>query len=180
MEIGSFDFQGRWKALADLPLTQRPRRAFHGPPFLGLFLCPTLLRAQAQFLKELCLGLLHATGRVGVADGSRDAFQGLDTESVAQVLRGFIQRQQGLQRGQIALVAGALAALRVDLHLELGAGPVVVQIRVELLAIEAVDQVGMAGIDVTVADMFADNRAVFGLHQAVVAALPGTGSWSVR
>ena len=50
----------------------------------------------------------------------------------------------------------------------------VVQIRVQILPIEAVDGVGVAGLDVAVADVFADHRAVLGLHQPVVAALPGT------
>jgi len=48
----------------------------------------------------------------------------------------------------------------------------VVQIRIQVLAIEVIDLVGMLGIDVSIADVFADDGAVFGLHQAVVAALP--------
>jgi hypothetical protein len=50
----------------------------------------------------------------------------------------------------------------------------VIQIRIQKLPIETVDGVGMAGIDVAIADVFADDSAVLGLHQAVVAALPGT------
>jgi hypothetical protein len=74
-----------------------------------------------------------------------------------------VQRQQGLQRGLIALVTNAFAALLIDLDIGLGARPVVVQTRVQILPIEAVDGVGMARVDIAVADVFADHRAILGL-----------------
>ncbi len=46
--------------------------------------------------------------------------------------------------------------------------------RVQILPIKAADRVGVARVDVAVADVFADHRAILGLHQPVVAALPGT------
>ena len=50
----------------------------------------------------------------------------------------------------------------------------VVQVGIEKLPIEAVDGVGVAGIDVSISHVLADDGAVLGLDQAVVAALPGT------
>jgi len=68
----------------------------------------------------------------------------------------------------------AFAALLIDLEIRLGARAMVVQVPVQVLPIEAVDGVGVSGVDVAVADMFGDDRAVLGLHQSVVAALQGT------
>ena len=101
-----------------------------------------------------------------------DPFQRVHTQSLAQVLCRFVQQRQGLQRSLIALVSYPLAPFLVDLHVRLSAGTMVVQIRIQVLPIEVVDAVGVAGIDVSIADVFANDRAVLGLHQAVVAALP--------
>jgi len=84
-----------------------------------------------------------------------------------------VQQRQGLQRALVALVTDALAALLVDLHVRLSTGPVIVQIGIQVLAVEVIDGIGVLGVDVSIADVFADDGAVLGLHQAVVAALPG-------
>ena len=49
----------------------------------------------------------------------------------------------------------------------------IVQIRIQVLAIEVIDGIGVFCVDVSIADVFANDSAVFGLHQAVVAALSG-------
>ena len=81
--------------------------------------------------------------------------------------------QTGLQRSLVSLVADVFAAFLIDPDIGLGAGAMVVQIGIEILPVEAVDPVGVARIDVAVADVFTNHRAVLGLYQAVVAALPG-------
>jgi hypothetical protein len=47
----------------------------------------------------------------------------------------------------------------------------IVQIRIQALLVEVVDAVCVAGIDVSMADVFANHPAVFRLYQAIVAAL---------
>ena len=125
-----------------------------------------------ELLEEFCLGLLHAARGVGIAQCGRDALQRDDAESLAQVLSRLIERQQRFEWSLIAFVANPFAASVIDLDLGLGAGAMVVQVRVEELPIEAVDAVGVAGIDVSIAHVLADDGAVLGLDQSVVAALP--------
>ena len=169
MGIGSIDFQGLWKRRRELfPVVFSMDRHFLDP-----LVQPLVLRGESQFLEQLAFGLLHAACCFGIAEGSGDSLQGVDTESLAQILCRFIQRQQGLQRSLVALVANAFAALLIDLDVGLGAGTMVVQIGIEILPIEAVDAVGVARIDVAVADVFTNHRAVLGLYKTVVAALPG-------
>src|ERR1017187_3887621 len=139
--------------------------------FLGPLSQPPVLRGQPQPLKEFGFCLLHAARGIGVTDGCRDALQCVDAQPLAQVLCWFLQQRQGLQRSQIALVTDAFAALLIYFNIGLGARAMVVQIWIQVLAINVIDAVGMACIDVAVADVFADDRSVFGFHQAVVAAL---------
>ncbi len=61
-----------------------------------------------ESVEEFGLGLLHALGGGGVADGRGDASQGIALEAVAQVLRGMVQRQ----RCPVAAVAAVEGALR--------------------------------------------------------------------
>jgi hypothetical protein len=65
----------------------------------------------------------------------------------------------------------ALAAFLVDVHIRLSSRTTVVQIWIQVLAVEVVDGIGVSGVDVPVADVLANDGADFGLHQAVVAAL---------
>ncbi len=58
---------------------------------------PPVLRGEPQFLKQFVLGLLHASCRIGVAECSGDAFQGVDAEPLAQILCRLVERQQGFQ-----------------------------------------------------------------------------------
>ena len=117
---------------------------------------------------------MHGASGVGVAFGHLNAFEVVDGESVAQEAVGVFHRREGFERSFVLLIADAFASFGVDLNLRLGAGPMVVQIRVEMVSVEAVDGFGVGLVDVSLADVFADDPAVFGLDQAVVAALPRT------
>ena len=57
------------------------------------------------------------------------------------------------------------------------AGPVEVQVRIQMLAMKLIDGVGMLAGDMSPAHMFADDRTILGLHQRVVAGMtrPGFG-----
>lgn len=81
--------------------------------------------------------------------------------------------QEGLQWGLIAAVADALTALGVGGDIGLCAGPMIVQIGVEEVAIESAEPLGVGGVDVSVADVLADDGAVLGLYQAVVVGVAG-------
>lgn len=111
----------------------------------------------------------------------------MDAAPFAQILAGLIQRQQGFQRravelppqqrrpvaGDPELVARPLAAFGVDADFRLSATSVVVQIRVQEVAVEGVERVGATGIDVTVADVLAYDRSVLSLNEAVIAGVSG-------
>ena len=99
-----------------------------------------------QLLEEFAFGLLHALGGFGIADRGGDALQNGDGESRAQVLGGLGQGQQGLQRGLIAPVVAPLTAFLVDFDIGLGAGAMVVQIGIEVRAVEVLDGFGMFGV----------------------------------
>ena len=124
-------------------------------------------------VEEFCFGPLHSFCGIGVAGGLGNSFECLRTESGAQELVGFFQGQQGLERSLVAPVAGAFSALLVDFDFRLGAWAVVVEIGVEVVAVEAVDLAGVGLVDVSVADVFADDPAVLGLDQAVVSGVAG-------
>ncbi len=168
MGIGLFDFQGLWKRRRVFPVVFSRDRHFLGP-----LPEPLVLGGEPQLVEQLAFGLLHTTCRVCIAEGSGDTLQGVDAEPLTQILCWFIQSEQDLQRSLVALVTDAFTALLIDLHFGLCAGAMIVQIRIQVLPIEFVDPVGMGRIDVSVADVFADHRAVLGLYQAVVATLPG-------
>src|ERR1035438_1927025 len=99
---------------------------------------PPVLRGEPQSVKQLVLCVLHAPCCICVAERRCDALQGVDAESLAQVLCRLVQRQQGLQRSLVALVTNAFSALLIDLNIGLGAGAMVVQIRIQILPIEVV------------------------------------------
>jgi hypothetical protein len=88
-------------------------------------------------------------------------------------MSGLVERQQGLERSSIALVTNPFAASLIDLDLGLGTGAMVVQVGVQELPIEAVDVLGVAGVDIAIAHVLANDGAIFGLDQAVIARLPG-------
>ena len=73
----------------------------------------------------------------------------------------------------VAAIATTLAALSVDFDIGLRTRTVIVQVGIEVRGIELLDAVRMGGIDVAPTDVFADDGAVLGLHQAIVIAVPG-------
>ena len=95
-------------------------------------------------------------------------------QSGAQELLRTVEREQLLERSLPLFVKAAFAALGVDPDFGLGRGPVIVDVGVEEAGIELVDGRGVGRADVSPADVFAHDGGVFGLHQAVVAALAGT------
>jgi hypothetical protein len=113
----------------------------------------------SQPVEEFGVGLLHVSRRIGVAARHLDSLERLEAESRAQELAGFLHRQQGLARCLGALVADAFSPLGVDFDLRLDAGPVVVEVGVEVVAVEAVDGLRVGPVDVSVADVFADDPA---------------------
>lgn len=73
----------------------------------------------------------------------------------------------------MALVANTFTAIHIDRGLGLRARTMVVYVRIQILPIEVVNAGGVTRINVAVADLSANYRAVLGLHQAIVTALPG-------
>src|SRR5438270_11297633 len=82
------------------------------------------------------------------------------------------KRQQRLQWRLIAPVAARLLTFLIRLDLGLCAGTMEVYIRIQILAIESPDRLGMRGRDVAIAHMLADHSAILGFYQPVVVAVP--------
>ncbi len=120
------------------------------------------------------LGQLHAPCGFGVAPESGDALQSGQGEAGTQVLLGLGQQQERLQRGLVAAVAPAFPSLRVHLDIGLRTGAVIVQIRVEVCAVELLDGVGVGRLNMAPAHMFADDGTVLGLRQPIVVGMSGT------
>ena len=77
-------------------------------------------------------------------------------------------------RGLVATVHPLLFAFRVGQQFGLSAGPVKVQIGIEVLLIEALDARRVRRRDVLMPRVPADHGAVFRFHQAVVVGVPRT------
>ena len=56
--------------------------------------------------------------------------------------------------------------------LDLPAGPVKVDVRIEVLAEEGIDRRGVLGLDMQIAHLLADHGPVLGFHQSVVIGMP--------
>jgi hypothetical protein len=70
-------------------------------------------------------------------------------------------------------LSDAIAARVIDLDVGLEAGAMVIPIPIQMLPIETVERVVVAGVDRAMADVFAEHGAVLGYYQAVIAALSG-------
>jgi len=81
------------------------------------------------------------------------------------------QGQQSLQRRLIAAVNPLLAALFVDFYIGLRTRTMVIEIGVEVGAVELLQALGMCRIDRTVTQVLADHGTILGFDQAVVVAL---------
>lgn len=118
--------------------------------------------------EQFALGLLHGQGGfgVGLSCGTGLQFGGSDTRTkVSFAVRHCLQ--QLVRRRPSAIDALDLAVAQVDLFGH-RAGPVEVDVRVQALAVEPGDRFGVLGVDVAIAQVFSNHRAVLGLHQSVV------------
>jgi len=68
---------------------------------------------------------------IGIAPCGPDALEGVDAESLSQVLSRLVEPQQCFQRRLVAPVANPFAASPIDLNIGLGAGAMVVQVGIE-------------------------------------------------
>ena len=94
------------------------------------------------------------------------------TQPRFQKLLRFGQRLQFLERRPVVVVlvfALPFAAL-VQAHRRESAGPVKVQVRIQVLGVEVLQRLGVRAGDVSVADQLADHRAVLAFHQRIVLA----------
>ena len=76
---------------------------------------------------------------------------------------------QDFPRRGVPAIDAFLFALGFGAQFRHPAGPVKVQIRIEVRALELVEGFGMLGSDMAPAHVFADHPSVFGLGQGVVA-----------
>ena len=120
------------------------------------------------------LGLLHAPCGFRITHEFGDAFECGHDEAGTQVLLGLGQLQQRLHRGLVAAVAPTYSALRVYLDIGLRTGAVIVQIRVQMCAVELLDGVGMDLLKMAPAHMFTDDGPILGLRQPIIVGMSGT------
>jgi hypothetical protein len=125
-----------------------------------------------ESLEEFAFGLLHTLRGFGVAAGCGDASQDGQSETRTQVSLRLGQREQRLQRSLVAAVNPLLAALFVDFDIGLRAWTMIVEIGIEVGAVEPLQALGMGCVNRALAQMLADYSAIFGFDQAVVVALP--------
>ena len=117
--------------------------------------------------------------RVIVAHGVGLAAKSLHGEFGFEVICEVGDGLQPVPRGHDLVVRVGLSdlALGIDLVDRELAGPVEVEIGIELIGIEAIDRCGVVLRDMAVAHELADDRAVLGFGQGVVVGLsrPGLG-----
>ena len=150
-----------------------------GIPFLilgisGIPSFPQPSGRRSELQEEFCLGLLHTLCGLGVADSTSHAFQDGQAHSLSQVLGHSGQALQGFPRRLVVQVQTACAPLFIPHQLGLSTGPMKVEIGVEVMAVELLQAVGGRSIDVAIAQVLADYRAIFGFRQAVIVAVAGT------
>src|ERR1700693_5535302 len=163
------DFQGLWEEretrfwFSSLSIA----RHFHGPPRFSS--CATLVARSNQ---QLPFGLLHFLRRLRIRFRCRDVGQLIHRQIGAQESRHSGQLPQYLPRRRIPAIHSLVLAFGVALHFRNSARSMEVQIRIEMLAVELVERLGMGRGDVAIADVLADPAALFGLRQPVVVAMP--------
>ena len=166
------DFQGRWK-------TRKTKTRFPSfstsPSFPQPSSCCSARRVRGtETGKQLLLGSLHPAGRRRVAFGLGNAAQSLQPLPWLEIAGGLGQLLERFPRRLVVAVHPLLLAFGVGLDLGLSAGPVEVQIGIEVLLVEALDAPRVRRRDVRISHVFADHRAVFRFHHAVVVGVPRT------
>src|SRR5438477_5604295 len=121
--------------------------------------------------KELAFGALHRQSCLGIGLALGEAIQIRQHDVGPQVTlatREFAKHLEGCGPPQVDT-----AALAVGCCEDLGYGgrTMEVHVRVQVLAVESVDSLGMFRIDVPESDVLANYRAVLGLHETGVAAV---------
>ena len=110
-------------------------------------------------------------GGIGVGLRRRLSLECLGVDLGAQAGRPIGKAAQDIP-GRLPLPVDALdLASGKRAKLRDAAGPVEVQVRIQMLTMKLIDGFGMLAGDMRPAQMFADHRAVLGLHQGVVAGM---------
>ena len=115
-----------------------------------------------ESLEQFAFGLLHTLRGFGVAVGCGDASQDGQSETRTQVSLRLGQSEQGLERRLVAAVNPLLAALFVDFDIGLRAWTMIVEIGIEVGAVEPLQALGMGCVNRALAQMLADYGAIFG------------------
>ena len=108
--------------------------------------------------------MLHSTRGFGVADGVRHAAEYRNTHARTHILFRFGDGEKRFQRCLVTPVAAPLAAFVIDFDVRLRARPMEVQIRIEVLAIEALNRFGVRRSDMTIAHVLANHCTILGFH----------------
>ncbi len=120
---------------------------------------------------------MQGIGRRVVADPVSDGVQSVKAYARFQVRlcigEGFEFLIRGHQ-GRVGIAFSLFPGLVGDGVRE-QAGPVIVDVRVEVLAMEGIEQAGPALRDMGMAEELAHDMAVLAFHQGVVVAVPGAG-----
>ena len=124
-----------------------------------------------QLAEQIALGLLHGHGGVGVGMRRRLTLECVGVGVEAQGGLPIREAAQDLP-GRLPLPVDALD-LASGKRAKLGdaAGPVEVQVWIQMLAMKLIDGVGMLAGDVRPAERLADHRPILGLHQGIVAGM---------
>ena len=168
------DSQGQWnkgggkggKPVFGLPPLPSDRH-FHGAPGIE---CqkPDSCAASPDAAQQSLLGLLHGNSGIRIGVFQRDAFQFGQAHTGSQEALAVRYLSEYLQRCSTLPINPPSFAVGLFDNLGNGARPVEVYIRIQVLAIEPVDRLGVERRDVAEAHVFADNGSVLRFHQSVV------------
>ena len=135
-----------WKAR--LCCSRFPRKRII--PGVGGLFSSVISTAQPRadgIVEQFAFGLLHTLCGFSVAVSCGNALQDRESEARAQVLLRLGESQQRLQRCLVAAVNPLLAALFVDFDVGLCARTMIVEIGIEVGAVELLQALGVGCID---------------------------------
>ena len=180
------DFQGAVGSVENLGLVFH---ASHGAGISTALPAPLSERRRKWRLnfalpQQPRLGGVHLACAFGVAHCQRLSFQLRQPQTRFEILLGPLQRFQFFERRPVIfdLVLALAFATLVQAHGRKAAGPVKIQIQIQVLRIKLPDPLGMLAGDVSLADQLADYCPVLAFHQRVVltAAGPALGKLCVQ